>query len=167
MFLFLFSRNCFVTILKLSQHNFNGMIRGHKHRGTAGTVYNYTNKTYMSIKVSYLRRKLRSFLGLFYNVENLITVIVCNIINIKLNLCSFFYANPCTNLPTNVKCMVDDPVMWVLDVFGRLLRETVLNIACQMGNKEDLDQASLIFDQWIDGSLRYHQSSGLFVVNFP
>lgn len=52
-------------------------------------------------------------------------------------------------------------------MFGRLLRETVLSIACQMGNQDALNEASHIFDQWIDGSLRYHKSSGLFVVNFP
>uniref|UniRef100_A0A8C4H6J1 Aminopeptidase n=1 Tax=Dicentrarchus labrax TaxID=13489 RepID=A0A8C4H6J1_DICLA len=34
----------------------------------------------------------------------------------------------------------------------RLLRETVLSIACQMGNQEALDEASRIFDQWIAGS---------------
>uniref|UniRef100_A0A8C4H696 Aminopeptidase n=1 Tax=Dicentrarchus labrax TaxID=13489 RepID=A0A8C4H696_DICLA len=33
-----------------------------------------------------------------------------------------------------------------------LLRETVLSIACQMGNQEALDEASRIFDQWIAGS---------------
>ncbi|XP_059208894.1 glutamyl aminopeptidase [Centropristis striata] len=35
----------------------------------------------------------------------------------------------------------------------RLLRETVLSIACQMEDKGALDEASRIFDQWIDGSL--------------
>ncbi|XP_028994823.1 glutamyl aminopeptidase [Betta splendens] len=35
----------------------------------------------------------------------------------------------------------------------RLLRETVLNIACRMGDREALDEASRIFDQWIEGSL--------------
>ncbi|KAK2825817.1 hypothetical protein Q5P01_020031 [Channa striata] len=35
----------------------------------------------------------------------------------------------------------------------RLLRETVLNIACQMGDPVALNQASHIFDQWIDGNL--------------
>ncbi|XP_035530388.1 glutamyl aminopeptidase [Morone saxatilis] len=34
----------------------------------------------------------------------------------------------------------------------RLLRETVLSIACQMGNQEALYEASRIFDQWIAGS---------------
>ncbi|XP_067470179.1 glutamyl aminopeptidase isoform X1 [Thunnus thynnus] len=33
----------------------------------------------------------------------------------------------------------------------RLLRETVLSIACQMGDKEALNEASRIFDQWING----------------
>ncbi|XP_068999611.1 glutamyl aminopeptidase [Embiotoca jacksoni] len=35
----------------------------------------------------------------------------------------------------------------------RLLRETVLNIACQMGDDEALSEASRIFDLWINGSL--------------
>lgn len=35
----------------------------------------------------------------------------------------------------------------------RLLRETVLSIACQMGDEEALNEAAHIFDQWIDGSL--------------
>lgn len=35
----------------------------------------------------------------------------------------------------------------------RLLRETVLGIACQMGDQEALNQASDIFKKWIDGTL--------------
>ncbi|XP_058472021.1 glutamyl aminopeptidase [Solea solea] len=35
----------------------------------------------------------------------------------------------------------------------RLLRETVLSIACQMGDEKALAEASRIFDSWIDGSL--------------
>ncbi|KAK1893768.1 Glutamyl aminopeptidase [Dissostichus eleginoides] len=35
----------------------------------------------------------------------------------------------------------------------RLLRETVLGISCQMGDEESLNEASHIFDQWINGSL--------------
>ncbi|XP_066535970.1 glutamyl aminopeptidase [Hoplias malabaricus] len=35
----------------------------------------------------------------------------------------------------------------------RLLRETVLGIACQMGDSETLDEASVIFKQWIDGKI--------------
>ncbi|XP_056248698.1 glutamyl aminopeptidase [Seriola aureovittata] len=35
----------------------------------------------------------------------------------------------------------------------RLLRETVLSLACQMGDEEALKEASRIFDQWIDGGL--------------
>ncbi|KAM9341247.1 glutamyl aminopeptidase [Symphorus nematophorus] len=35
----------------------------------------------------------------------------------------------------------------------RLLRETVLGIACRMGNEAALQEASRIFDQWIDGSV--------------
>ncbi|XP_062253264.1 glutamyl aminopeptidase [Platichthys flesus] len=35
----------------------------------------------------------------------------------------------------------------------RLLRETVLSIACQMGDQDALNEASSIFDLWIDGRL--------------
>ncbi|XP_016095631.1 glutamyl aminopeptidase-like [Sinocyclocheilus grahami] len=35
----------------------------------------------------------------------------------------------------------------------RLLRETVLGIACQMGDQEALDQAYDIFSKWIDGTV--------------
>ncbi|XP_056914998.1 glutamyl aminopeptidase [Takifugu flavidus] len=35
----------------------------------------------------------------------------------------------------------------------RLLRETVLKIACQMGDDKTLNEASRLFDQWIMGSL--------------
>ncbi|XP_068195817.1 glutamyl aminopeptidase [Antennarius striatus] len=35
----------------------------------------------------------------------------------------------------------------------RLLRETVLNIACQMGDQDALKNASHIFDEWINGNL--------------
>uniref|UniRef100_A0AAQ4RI02 Aminopeptidase n=1 Tax=Gasterosteus aculeatus aculeatus TaxID=481459 RepID=A0AAQ4RI02_GASAC len=35
----------------------------------------------------------------------------------------------------------------------RLLRETTLGIACQMGDQEALNEASRIFDQWINGSI--------------
>nr|XP_057933422.1 glutamyl aminopeptidase [Doryrhamphus excisus]XP_057933423.1 glutamyl aminopeptidase [Doryrhamphus excisus] len=35
----------------------------------------------------------------------------------------------------------------------RLLRETVLSIACQMGDEDMLDEASHIFNRWINGSL--------------
>ncbi|XP_033844743.1 glutamyl aminopeptidase [Periophthalmus magnuspinnatus] len=35
----------------------------------------------------------------------------------------------------------------------RLLRETVLGIACQMGDTAALDEASRLFNQWIDGTL--------------
>ena len=56
--------------------------------------------------------------------------------------------------------------MWLLDVSGRLLRETVLGIACQMGSPETLNEAAKIFDQWINGQIRY-KSCGLSVVNFP
>uniref|UniRef100_A0A8C8FYW3 Aminopeptidase n=1 Tax=Oncorhynchus tshawytscha TaxID=74940 RepID=A0A8C8FYW3_ONCTS len=37
--------------------------------------------------------------------------------------------------------------------FDRLLRETVLEIACQMGDQEVLNEASAIFDQWIAGTI--------------
>ncbi|XP_030248229.1 glutamyl aminopeptidase [Sparus aurata] len=35
----------------------------------------------------------------------------------------------------------------------RLLRETVLGIACQMGSPETLNEAAKIFDQWINGQI--------------
>lgn len=46
--------------------------------------------------------------------------------------------------------------MYVLWWFcsGRLLRETVLGIACQMGDQDSLDHALSMFDQWIDGTIR-------------
>ncbi len=36
----------------------------------------------------------------------------------------------------------------------RLLRETVLGIACQMEDQEALNQAFDIFNKWIDGTIR-------------
>lgn len=47
-------------------------------------------------------------------------------------------------------------VFTMLFVFDRLLRETVLTIACEMGDPDALKQASDIFNQWIDEKLRYH-----------
>ena len=41
-----------------------------------------------------------------------------------------------------------------LVMFGRLLREKVLSIACQMGDQDALNEASRIFDEWISGSGR-------------
>lgn len=46
-----------------------------------------------------------------------------------------------------------------LNVFARLLRETVLSIACQMNDEDALKEAARIFDQWIEGSVRYHPST--------
>lgn len=40
------------------------------------------------------------------------------------------------------------------NLFSRLLRETVLGIACQMNDEEALAQASNLFDRWINGSER-------------
>lgn len=54
----------------------------------------------------------------------------------------------------------------MLDVFDRLLRETVLTIACEMGDPDALKEASNIFNQWINETIRYQYSSGLFVFNF-
>ncbi|XP_070698575.1 glutamyl aminopeptidase isoform X2 [Pempheris klunzingeri] len=48
----------------------------------------------------------------------------------------------------------------------RLLRETVLGIACQMGNQGALDEASRIFDQWIDGSLSVAVNLRLLVYRY-
>lgn len=36
----------------------------------------------------------------------------------------------------------------------RLLRETVLGIACQMGDQEMLHEASAIFAKWITDNIR-------------
>lgn len=44
---------------------------------------------------------------------------------------------------------------FVLDMIDRLLRETVLSIACQMGDTAALNEASRIFDGWIGGNIRY------------
>lgn len=46
--------------------------------------------------------------------------------------------------------------LWCFFFLPRLLRETVLGIACQMNDEDALLQASSLFDQWINGSLRYH-----------
>lgn len=43
----------------------------------------------------------------------------------------------------------------MLFVFDRLLRETVLTMACEMGDPDALKEASNIFNQWIDEKLRY------------
>nr|XP_046269552.1 glutamyl aminopeptidase isoform X2 [Scatophagus argus] len=48
----------------------------------------------------------------------------------------------------------------------RLLRETALSLACQMGNQEALNQASQIFDQWIDGSLSVAVNLRLLVYRY-
>lgn len=41
----------------------------------------------------------------------------------------------------------------------------MLGIACQMGSPETLNEAAKIFDQWINGQIRY-TSCGLSVGNF-
>lgn len=55
-----------------------------------------------------------------------------------------------------VELVSDYPVFTMLFVFDRLLRETVLSIACEMGDPDALKKASDIFNQWIDEKLRYH-----------
>lgn len=45
----------------------------------------------------------------------------------------------------------------VVIILHRLLRETVLSIACQMNDTETLFQASDIFEKWIKGEIRYSQ----------
>uniref|UniRef100_A0A669AXZ8 Aminopeptidase n=1 Tax=Oreochromis niloticus TaxID=8128 RepID=A0A669AXZ8_ORENI len=51
-------------------------------------------------------------------------------------------------------------------IFCRLLRETVLGIACQMGDQDALDEASRIFDQWISGSLSVAVNLRLLVYQY-
>uniref|UniRef100_A0A4W6BKL2 Aminopeptidase n=1 Tax=Lates calcarifer TaxID=8187 RepID=A0A4W6BKL2_LATCA len=48
----------------------------------------------------------------------------------------------------------------------RLLRETVLSISCQMGDQEALNEASHIFDQWINGSLSVAVNLRLLVYRY-
>uniref|UniRef100_A0AAQ5XWL0 Aminopeptidase n=1 Tax=Amphiprion ocellaris TaxID=80972 RepID=A0AAQ5XWL0_AMPOC len=47
-----------------------------------------------------------------------------------------------------------------------LLRETVLSIACQMGDQDALSQASHIFDQWIKGDLSVAVNLRLLVYRY-
>uniref|UniRef100_A0A4W6BSU8 Aminopeptidase n=1 Tax=Lates calcarifer TaxID=8187 RepID=A0A4W6BSU8_LATCA len=47
-----------------------------------------------------------------------------------------------------------------------LLRETVLSISCQMGDQEALNEASHIFDQWINGSLSVAVNLRLLVYRY-
>ncbi|XP_036373083.1 glutamyl aminopeptidase isoform X2 [Megalops cyprinoides] len=57
-------------------------------------------------------------------------------------------------LTNHLEFYTADRCGYIDDVFalGRLLRETVLGIACKMGDQEALDQASQLFDQWISGT---------------
>ncbi|XP_037550467.1 glutamyl aminopeptidase [Nematolebias whitei] len=48
----------------------------------------------------------------------------------------------------------------------RLLRETVLTISCQMNDQDSLNQASHIFDQWIDGTLSVPVNLRLLVYRY-
>uniref|UniRef100_A0A3Q0T2E5 Aminopeptidase n=1 Tax=Amphilophus citrinellus TaxID=61819 RepID=A0A3Q0T2E5_AMPCI len=48
----------------------------------------------------------------------------------------------------------------------RLLRETVLGIACQMGDQDSLNEASRIFDQWINGSVSVALNLRLLVYRY-
>uniref|UniRef100_A0A8C1PUR8 Aminopeptidase n=1 Tax=Cyprinus carpio TaxID=7962 RepID=A0A8C1PUR8_CYPCA len=48
----------------------------------------------------------------------------------------------------------------------RLLRETVLGIACQMGDQEALDQAYDIFSKWIDGTISVAVNLRLLVYRY-
>ncbi|XP_071327168.1 glutamyl aminopeptidase [Trachinotus anak] len=48
----------------------------------------------------------------------------------------------------------------------RLLRETVLSLACQMGDEEALTQASRIFDQWINQNLSVAVNLRLLVYRY-
>ncbi|XP_045065055.1 glutamyl aminopeptidase-like isoform X2 [Coregonus clupeaformis] len=48
----------------------------------------------------------------------------------------------------------------------RLLRETVLGIACQMGDQEVLNEASVLFDQWISGNISVGVNLRLLVYRY-
>ncbi|XP_014066097.1 glutamyl aminopeptidase isoform X2 [Salmo salar] len=48
----------------------------------------------------------------------------------------------------------------------RLLRETVLGIACQMGDQEMLNEASVLFDQWISGNISVGVNLRLLVYRY-
>uniref|UniRef100_A0A3Q1G714 Glutamyl aminopeptidase n=1 Tax=Acanthochromis polyacanthus TaxID=80966 RepID=A0A3Q1G714_9TELE len=48
----------------------------------------------------------------------------------------------------------------------RLLRETVLSIACKMDDQDALNEASRIFDQWIEGSLSVAVNLRLLVYRY-
>ncbi|KAM4543185.1 glutamyl aminopeptidase isoform 2-T2 [Odontesthes bonariensis] len=48
----------------------------------------------------------------------------------------------------------------------RLLRETVLSIACQMGDQDALNEASRIFDQWISGGVSVAVNLRLLVYRY-
>ncbi|KAJ8385784.1 hypothetical protein AAFF_G00182280 [Aldrovandia affinis] len=52
------------------------------------------------------------------------------------------------------------------DQIKRLLRETVLGISCQMGDQEALDQASVLFDQWISSETRVGVNLRLLVYRY-
>uniref|UniRef100_A0A674PFZ0 Aminopeptidase n=1 Tax=Takifugu rubripes TaxID=31033 RepID=A0A674PFZ0_TAKRU len=52
------------------------------------------------------------------------------------------------------------------DLICRLLRETVLKIACQMGDDKTLNEASRLFDQWIMGSLSIAVNLRLLVYQY-
>lgn len=120
---------------------------------------------YYYYTVLQFRKHLKSFPGVLYNVQsvNLMTVTILLLFN-KVCVFSFMLTHALI-YPGFYNGWLE--IMWPVIVFARLLRETVLSIACQMGDQEALNEASRIFDLWIDGSLRYHQSSGLLVVNFP
>ncbi|XP_010890698.1 glutamyl aminopeptidase [Esox lucius] len=49
---------------------------------------------------------------------------------------------------------------------NRLLRETVLGIACQMGDIEQLNEASAIFDKWIAGNISVGVNLRLLVYRY-
>uniref|UniRef100_A0A4W5PMT2 Aminopeptidase n=1 Tax=Hucho hucho TaxID=62062 RepID=A0A4W5PMT2_9TELE len=51
-------------------------------------------------------------------------------------------------------------------IFFGLLRETVLGIACQMGDQEVLNEASVLFDQWISGNISFGVNLRLLVYRY-
>uniref|UniRef100_A0A671X7W2 Aminopeptidase n=1 Tax=Sparus aurata TaxID=8175 RepID=A0A671X7W2_SPAAU len=62
------------------------------------------------------------------------------------------------------KMPADSSSMWTQT--ERLLRETVLGIACQMGSPETLNEAAKIFDQWINGQISVAVNLRLLVYRY-
>ncbi len=103
-----FFRNSFVITLIQSQQNWDGMIKGHRLRGTAETVCNCPNKTFVH-EGFIVEQHVRSFL-VFFTMFYVLSKTKNNeqILAVELNLCPFLYAYLCTNSPANTGCLVSD-----------------------------------------------------------